>query len=433
MNAHEVPQRVSMVRLKHAAKINMGQSPSSEECNLEGLGVPFLQGCAEFGDQSPTPKQFCSSPPKLANAGDLLLSVRAPVGAMNRADRQYGIGRGLCAITGTAAEPEFLKFALQCRIPQLWSVATGSTYEAVSVEQVANLRIPLPALPEQAAIAAFLKRETGRIDALVEQQRRLIGLLKEKRQAIISNAVTKGLNPNARMKDTGIDWLGEVPEHWEVKRLCHLAKPRTSITYGIVQAGPDIEGGIPYIRTSDMSGDTLPLEGYLRTSDEIDGAYARSRVEPGDVVIAIRATIGKPLIVPAALERANLTQGTAKFSPGEAISAQYVCHFLRSNGAVVEFGRLGKGATFKEITLEMLRNFPILCPPISEQIDICRRLASQTSKLDALISEGSRATELLNERRAALISAAVTGKIDVRDAEATPGNLVADAREAVFA
>ena len=144
----------------------------------------------------------------------------------------------------------------------------------------------------------------------MEAQRRLIDLLKEKRQAVISRAVTKGLDPSAPMKDSGVEWLGQVPAHWEVKALTKLARPGTSITYGIIQAGPNIENGIPYIRTSDMSGDCLPIDGYLRTSPEIDASYARSKVQAGDLVIAIRATIGKPLLVPPYLEGANLTQGT---------------------------------------------------------------------------------------------------------------------------
>ena len=284
----------------------------------------------------------------------------------------------------------------------------------LSRESAYSARLPLPPLVEQTAIAVFLDRETGKIDALVEEQRRLIDLLKEKRQAVISHTVTKGLDPNAKMKPSGVEWLGHVPEHWEVKRLSHLTKPGTSITYGIVQAGPDIEGGVPYIRTSDMAGDALPIDGYLRTTPDIDEAYSRSRVEPGDIVIAIRATIGKPLIVPPALPSANLTQGTAKFSPGARILADFVCHFLRSHGAEREFGRLGKGATFKEITLEMLRKFTILCPPLPEQHVICGWLLERTSQFDTLIADAARAVELLGERRAALISAAVTGKIDVQ-------------------
>ncbi|WP_271585864.1 restriction endonuclease subunit S [Bradyrhizobium sp. CCBAU 53415] len=285
----------------------------------------------------------------------------------------------------------------------------------LNARMIGSVVLPVPPLAEQIAIAAILDRETAKIDALVDEQQRLIELLKEKRQTVISHAVTKGIIPNAAMKSSGVDWLGEVPEHWEVTQLRRVARAGTSITYGIVQAGPDIEGGIPYIRTSDMAGDQLPCDGYLRTSREIDAAYARSKVTTGDVVIAIRATIGKPLIVPAFLDGANLTQGTAKFSPGPSVLNEFIFYFLRSSPAIGQFERLGKGATFKEITLEMLRKFAVLQPPLDEQRQIIDLLRSKTAQFDGLISETEKAVSLLQERRSALISAAVTGKIDVRE------------------
>jgi len=184
---------------------------------------------------------------------------------------------------------------------------------------------------------------------------------------VISHAVTKGLNPDAPMKDSGVEWLGEVPEHWEIKELKHLRNPGTSITYGIVQAGPDIEGGIPYIRTSDMSGDFLPVVGYMCTSVEIDASYARSKVMAGDLVIAIRATVGKALIVPDFLQGANFTQGTARFSPCSQVSAQFVANTFTAGYIQAAIGAVSKGATFLEITLDALRRLKFAVPPLEEQ------------------------------------------------------------------
>ena len=278
-----------------------------------------------------------------------------------------------------------------------------------------NFEIACPPLPEQRAIAGFLDRETAKIDALVEEQRRLIALLKEKRQAVISHAVTKGLDPAAPMKPSGIDWLGDIPAHWEITQLKRLVKGGTSITYGIVQAGPMLEAGIPYIRTSDMSGEVLPSDGYPLTSPEIEGAYERSRVFPGDLVIAIRATIGQVLPVPDDLPMANLTQGTAKFSPGVDILRDFACHVLGADAAQHYFSLHSKGATFKEITLDALRRLPVVLPPLEEQAEITACLDAEVDRFGQLTSEATRAITLLQERRSALISAAVTGKIDVRD------------------
>lgn len=274
--------------------------------------------------------------------------------------------------------------------------------------------VAYPPKEEQTTIAAFLDRETAKIDALVAEQETLIALLKEKRQAVISHAVTKGLNPDAPMKPSGIEWLGDVPAHWEASELRHIAREGTSITYGIVQAGPHVEDGVPYIRTSDMSGSALPLEGYPRTSAEIDASYQRSKVCVGDIVIAIRASVGKALPVPAELDGANLTQGTAKICPGASISGEFLLSYLSSDAAQIYFERMAKGATFKEITLDALRRAPVLVAPRHEQDEIQYRIQTLSNAIDGLIADSERSAVLLKERRSALISAAVTGQIDVR-------------------
>jgi len=279
---------------------------------------------------------------------------------------------------------------------------------------IGQVLLTFPPLPEQHAIAAFLDRETAKIDALIAEQQRLVALLAEKRQAVISHAVTKGLNPDAPMKDSGIEWLGEVPGHWVVSQLRYSIKPGTSITYGIVQAGPHVEDGIPYIKTSDMAGSNLPLDGYSKTSKEIDHSYARSKVYFGDLVIAIRATVGKCLPLPEELSGANLTQGTAKISPDKKILRDYLLAYINSSGVQTYLNSLAKGATFKEITLEMLRKTPVLIPALKEQEEIVKYFYTKVTEFDALSLEAGKAIALLQERRTALISSAVTGKIDVR-------------------
>jgi type I restriction enzyme, S subunit len=281
-------------------------------------------------------------------------------------------------------------------------------------EHFRRIRVALPPLLEQHTIAAFLDGETARIDALIAKKRRLIKLLREKRQAVISHAVTKGLDPNAPMKDSGIEWLGDIPEHWQVKQLRYLTRPGTSITYGIVQAGPHVEDGIPYIRTSDMAGESLPEEGYLRTSPDIDAMYSRSKVRAGDLVIAIRATVGKTLPVPTYLDGANLTQGTAKVSLRDGASRDFMLFVLNSTNSSSGFMSMAKGATFKEITLEMLRKFTVPFPPTQEQSAIAESLSTHLRPVYAAINMAETAVAKLDEHRAALIAAAVTGKIDVR-------------------
>ncbi len=222
-------------------------------------------------------------------------------------------------------------------------------------EEFKSIKVVLPPSTDQLAIVRFLDRETSKLDELVVEQRRLIELLKEKRQAVISHAVTKGLDPHVPMKSSGIEWLGDIPGHWDVSPIRRLINNNTTITYGIVQAGPDIEDGIPYIRTSDMAGDALPCDGYLRTTPEIDASYARSKVRPNDLVVAIRASLGKGLLVPDFLDGANLTQGTARISPGWKLLPQFLYRAFNSNYCQTNIRVVAKGTTFLEITLDALR------------------------------------------------------------------------------
>ncbi len=188
----EIPAHWKVKHLKYVANINMGQSPPSEEYNSDQVGTPFLQGNAEFGSHHPTPKIYCPTAKKYAAPGDILLSVRAPVGAINIANQEYGIGRGLCAIhpQTNQLEHRYAKYLLEVVRPELYAVATGSTYDAVTVNEVSNITCVVPPFSEQTQIADFLDRKTEQIDKLIDAERRKIELLKEYRQSLISEAVT---------------------------------------------------------------------------------------------------------------------------------------------------------------------------------------------------------------------------------------------------
>ena len=293
--------------------------------------------------------------------------------------------------------------------------AHGITRYGLGQQELGSAYVPVPPLETQHTIATYLDRETAKIDALIDKKQRLIELLQEKRTALITQAVTQGLDPDVGMKDSGVEWLGEIPAHWDLVQLRYLVRSDTTITYGIVQAGPDIQDGIPYIRTGDMTGNSLPRTGYKRTSKEIAEGYRRSKVSEGDVVVAIRATVGKALLVPDFLEGANLTQGTAKVAPGAGVLSEFLLYALKSTGSQQRFTALSKGATFREITLDMLRRFEIAIPPLDEQRRIVESLRSALEEIAALVGLSREAIDRLCEYRTALISAAVTGKIDVRE------------------
>ena len=188
----DVPEHWEVLPLKRAARIIMGQSPPSETYTEEPTERPFLQGNAEFGARHPKPRWYCDASPKAVSSGTLLISVRAPVGALNVADQRYGIGRGLCGIDPVPdiLDPSFAWFALQTTKAVLNAVATGSTYDAVSADEVGLIAFPIPPLDEQRAIADYLDRETTRLDVLAATISQAIERLAEYRTALITAAVT---------------------------------------------------------------------------------------------------------------------------------------------------------------------------------------------------------------------------------------------------
>lgn len=409
----EIPSQWTLKRLKNVTRINMGQSPSSEDCNLEAVGCPFLQGNAEFGDRSPTPRMYCSSPKKLASAGDILLSVRAPVGAINVADQDYGIGRGLCAIRPVpGVVREFLVYVLfGCR-EALISVSNGSTYEAVSAEQVGNLGIPVPPPSEQKSIAAFLNSETAKIDALIVEQERLIELLKEKRQAVISQAVTKGLNPDARTKPSGIEWVGDIPSHWNVGGLTRFIEP-------IV----DYRGRTP---TKQDQGIFLVTARNIRQG-RIDYSISQEYVDPesaasllnrgkpaiGDLLFTTEAPLGQVALV----DRTDIAiaQRIVKFrGMPDVMDNRFLMYWIMSDQCQARLTTLATGSTALGIKASKLGMIGCPVPPFFEQAEIVTHCGNEVERCEKLILESESTIALLVERRSALISAAVTGQIDVR-------------------
>lgn len=408
-----IPKSWTLTRLKFEANINMGQSPSSDDCNQDGVGMPFLQGNAEFGLLNPSPKQYCEIPRKIASKGQLLFSVRAPVGALNIADQSYGIGRGLCAIDGGGGIlNDFLWWLIPVVRPDLDAISTGSTFEAVSVEQVENLYFYRPSQSEQRTISKFLDLEISKIDALINKQQSLIQLLKEKRQTVISQAVTKGLNPNVRMRDSGVEWLGLVPEHWHVKRL-----KNTSKVIDCRNKTPEyfVDGEYFVVRTTNVKKQTLTMDGALFTDEKNYKVWTQRGVPPaGSILFTREAPAGEVCLVPEGVNFC-LGQRMMNFICDDERYTNFLFDFLLSDCLGVYINSVSHGSTVSHLRVEQVENIPVLVPPLAESEQIHEYLSAIKLKYSKLTQGAEMAITLMRERRAALISAAVTGKIDLRD------------------
>jgi len=281
-------------------------------------------------------------------------------------------------------------------------------------DQFNDFVLPLPSLEEQTAIATFLDRETAKIDGLIAEQEKLIVLLAEKRQATISHAVTKGLNPAAPMKDSGVAWLGEVPAHWYVSRLKQLTIDIKAGPFGsaltkdmYVAVGYKVYGQEQVIPADFDIGD------YYITNEKFHelNQYA---VMPNDILISCVGTFGKIAIVPTGALPGVINPRLIRLRVLQTVLAEFLTVVLRSAVVFEQFAILSRGGTMDVISIGTLSSIVLPLPPKTEQAKIIAFLETETTRLDELTAEATRGIALLKERRSALISAAVTGKIDVR-------------------
>ncbi|MFD1406937.1 restriction endonuclease subunit S [Kroppenstedtia eburnea] len=274
---------------------------------------------------------------------------------------------------------------------------------------ILNYRQAFPSPKDQKAIADFLDRETGKLDRLVEKKERLIELLREKRQALITQAVTKGLNPNVPMKDSGIEWLGEVPEHWKVLKIKWLSKVKRGASPRPIEDPIyfDNNGEYAWVRIADVTSSNMYLKKTSQTLSEL-GASLSVKLPPGKLFLSIAGSVGKPCISGI---KCCIHDGFVYFP--DLQENEKFFYYVFASGA--PYGGLGKLGTQLNLNTDIVGDIYTGVPEIKEQLEIVKYLDNQTSKIDTLISKLQIQITKIKEYRQALISSAVTGKIDVRE------------------
>ena len=291
----------------------------------------------------------------------------------------------------------------------------GGLRQSMKFDEMRRLQMLCPSLDEQKRIADFLDHETAKIDALIEKQQRLIELLKEKRQAVISHAVTKGLDPNAPLKDSGVEWADTVPAHWRVSKLSYHA----SVSNGATPSRDNLlfweNGTIGWLNSSKVNDEVIEDADQFIT----ELAFLKTSVKPvekGDLVMAITGegqTRGRVAICNIS---ATINQHLAAISIYDSrLNYQFLCLWLEGNYERIRYESEGAGSTKGAITCSEIGAFPVIVPPAEEQDAIIDYVNKRKREFDRLVHKAISAIELMQERRTALISAAVTGKIDVRD------------------
>ena len=416
----EVPQGWGVAPLKRNFRIISGSTPKSDYEPYWGGKIPWvtpadLSKLSGFGiddsERRITSEGLQSCGTTLVNWGSIILSTRAPIGSLAIAEASLCTNQGCKALVPyTSTFSRFYAYVLMVTQEELNIRGKGTTFLELSGDVLGAFEIPAPSLAEQMAIAAFLDAETAHIDALIAEYETLIDLLKEKRQALISQAVTKGLHPDAPMKDSGVEWLGEVPEGWEVKPM----KRYGTIRYGIGEPPQYQSIGVPLIRATNIHAGKLYSEGLVYVDPkDIPGARI-VWLQPGDIIVVRSgAYTGDSAIIPP--ELGESIAGFDMVLRCNDVSAMFVQYSLLSNylkSAQIDLEKMR--AAQPHLNSEELGNCVLLTPPLEEQCAIAAFLDAETARIDVLIKEAENGIRLLRERRTTLISDAVTGKIDVR-------------------
>ncbi len=419
----EVPAHWQMKRLKSLAVLNPEALPEDTDPTLEMVyvdigGVDSLGRIVERELLT-----FAAAPSRarrLVRDGDVIVStVRTYLRAIAPiSDPEPGmvVSTGFAVVrpkdgltTGYAA------YALRapCFVERVVANSKGVSFPAINESEMATYELAEPPEPEQRAIAAFLDWETERIDALVAKKERLIELLQEKRAALITRAVTKGLDPNVPMKDSGVEWLGEIPAHWEVRRLKQLVP---QITVGIVVTPSKyyVDQGVPCLRSLNIAQGHIDMAEPVFISAAANELHRKSQIFEGDLVVVRTGRAGTAAVIPREFNGTNCID-LLIIRRSEQLQSRFLYHFVNSCSTSAQVEAHSVGAIQEHYNTGTLANLCVPKVPLQEQETIAAFLDRQTARIDALVAKVRDALDRLKELRTALISAAVTGKIDVRE------------------
>lgn len=417
----DVPMHWERTALKYMGEYQNGYPFKPED--RAGQGLPIIRISQLSGDTEPNLYDGTLNDRVFVQDGDLLFSWSATIDSFIWTGGPAWLNQHIFKVTPSGeAHKGFLFYVIKHIAPKLAEFdAHGSTMRHIKKESLGE-RIFVPSVEEQAKVAAFLDRETAKIDSLVEEQRRLIELLKEKRQAVIAHAVTKGLDQSVPTRDSGVEWLGLIPKHWDSGTLTRVAD---RVVVGIAEAATHAyaDEGVAILRSTNIRAGKIIGE-VLYVTPEFAEGRATKLINAGDLVTVRTGNAGVTAVVPESLDGCQCFTMLITSLSKLGLSAFY-CYALNSLPSQRYFSLEGWGTAQVNISVPILKALPVAIPPLIEQHAIVEYLDGATAKLDELVAEAESAMRLLGERRSALISAAVTGKIDVRGLAAQAATVTA--------
>lgn len=425
--AGPVPAGWDVVRVKHLSMIYSGGTPDRENKDYWDDGtIPWLNSGEVNQWLITKPSTFITEEGFRRSSAkwipkDALVMALAGQGKTKGMVAQLAIAstcnQSMAAIVpAERMHPRFMQWWLHANYETIRNLAGGEQRDGLNLEIVGNVPCPQPSVLSQRAIADYLDRETERLDALMAAKERVLGLLAEKRRVLITRAVTRGLDPRVPIRDSGIPWLGEIPAHWEMWKLGHVALVGNGSTPNRDNAEYWAEGAIPWLNSSVVNQDEVTASDKFVTAAALSECHL-PLVQSGSVLVGITGqgkTRGSAVVLSF---EATINQHLAFVTPNPDLLKAW---FLRwALFAAYEFLRSisdDAGGTKGALTCEAVAALYVPLPPLKDQVAIIAHIFSEVRKLDALRVSNERTISLLRERRAALIAAGVTGQIDIPEA-----------------
>jgi type I restriction enzyme, S subunit len=449
-----LPPGWSWSNLDDVVEIILGQSPKSSTYNDEGIGLPFFQGKSEFGELHPTVQKWCSTPNKIANAGDVLLSIRAPVGATNIATERCCIGRGLAALHPlTEVNPLFILYLIRAFERKIAEQSTGSIFDAITGERLRKIEVPLPPLPEQHRIVTKIEELFTQLDAGVASLKKAQAQLKRYRQAVLKAAFEGRLTKMWREEHKGeieptdlllnktrdkvilseinkkIDIVNsdrsirfELPNGWTWIKLDEISQ---KITDGTHITPTYIDKGVPFISVKDIFDKKVHFEKCKYISkEEHEKLIKRCHPENGDILITKSGTIGRTAVIKSSKEF-SLFVSVALIKPyNKQISSDFIGYALDDYINNIDIQQTVKGGVIKNLHIEDIKEINIKFPPIVEQFKIVNeieRYFSIADKIETIITTSLLQAESL---RQSILKRAFEGKLVPQDPNDEPASVL---------
>jgi len=405
----------TFLQLCDLADITMGQSPDSANCNTDERGLPFLQGCAEFGKQSPSTEVYCHQPLRASKPDSILMSVRAPVGKLNWGEQGYCLGRGLGAIKAKLgiSDTRFLGYSIEQNVAFLHRRSQGSTFSAIGTNDIKIFPIPKVPYEKQKKISFIL----GTIDLAIEKTEALIEKYQQIKAGLMHNLFTRGISADGQLRPpreqapelyqhTPIGWI---PKEWDVKPLATLT---SKIVDGVHHTPRYVEHGVPFVTVKNLTGsETIDFTSlnYIDEKTHRD-CYSRADPKPGDVLVTKDGTLGVCRIVREGMPEFSIFVSVALLRVTDELTSEWLHFFFESGEYLKQLGHLSSGTGLKHIHLEHFRKFQIALPERCEQKWINDKVKIAEEKIG---SEQKLLSKLIKQKLG-LMHDLLTGKVRVK-------------------